>query len=121
MNQGTNGYGNQNVGFNALPVSQSVSAPQINAPSVLYAPTHKDFDNVAVQPGRQAIIIAQNEPYLAFKSADDMGMVQTKLYRIEPITAEQVDPVKNDYITREEFNAFIASLTSDNTNEKETK
>lgn len=91
------------------PVTQAAQM-QNNAPAVLYAPTAKDFSNVSVQPGRQALVVAQNEPYIAFKNADAMGMVQTSIYRIEPVTAEQIDGPAPEYVTRQEFQQTIQQL-----------
>lgn len=84
--------------------------PQNNAPAVLYAPTAKDFASVSLQPGKQALIIAQNEPFLAFKNADNMGMVTTTIYRIEPVNEADLEPKQTEYVTRQEFQAFINSL-----------
>lgn len=49
---------------------QTTAQPVQNAPAFLQVGTAKEFDSVTIQPGRQALIMAQNDPYLAFKSAD---------------------------------------------------
>lgn len=82
------------------PQTQS-QAPQT---AVLYAPTAKDFAGVSVQPGRQALVIAQNEPFMAFKVADNMGMVTTSLYRIEQIDEAALSATVQEYATKAEFN-----------------
>lgn len=89
--------------FNQQPMQQPQQAPQQPSTAVLYAPTHKDFANVGVQPGRQALIIAQNEPYMAFKSADAMGMVQTTMYRIEQVSGDDLDAPAVEYATKNEL------------------
>lgn len=72
-------------------------------PSVMYTPTAKDFASVTLQPPtRQAIIIAQNEPYMCFKNADNMGMVSTTFYKIEPVTEEQISTPQVQYATKQE-------------------
>ena len=76
---------------------------QSNTPAVLYASTARDFANVTIQPGRQALIIAQNEPYMAFKSADMMGMVQTSMYRIEPVSEDELNAPAPEYATKSEL------------------
>lgn len=86
-------------------------AQQPNSPVFLQVGSVKEFDTVTVQPGRQALILAQNEPYMAFKSADQMGMVQTMLYHVEPVTAEQITSPASEYVTRKEFEQFVSSLT----------
>lgn len=107
-----NGYG-QNVpqspfgmqGMNTPYQPQTPVQPAQNeATYVLPVASVKDFDSVTIQPGRRALIMAQNEPYIAFKSADAMGMVTTSLYRIEPVTADQIAEPKQEYATKSELN-----------------
>lgn len=76
---------------------------QNKAPAVLYAPTAKDFGSVSLQPGTQALIIAQNEPFMAFKAADNMGMVQTTIYRIEQVTEQDIAAPAPEYATKGEL------------------
>lgn len=93
-------------GFSNAMGMQAVSQPaqpQNNATAVLYAPTAKEFSNVTVQPGRQALVISQNDPYIAFKSADAMGMVSTTLYKLEPVTAEQINSPSPEFATKDEL------------------
>lgn len=77
--------------------------PPINGPAFLQVGTTREFDSVTIQPGRQALIMAQNDPYIAFKSADAMGMVTTSLYRLEPVTAEQMNGPAVEYATKGEL------------------
>lgn len=76
---------------------------QPNTPMVIYVPSSKDFTSVSVQPGKQALLIAQNEPYMAFKTADMMGQVQTSLYHIDSITEEQMNGPQPEYATKSEL------------------
>lgn len=93
-------------GFSNAMGMQAVSQPtqpQNNATAVLYASSAKEFSNVTVQPGRQALVISQNDPYIAFKSADAMGMVNTTLYKLEPVTADQINTPTPEYATKDEL------------------
>ena len=85
-------------------------SPTVASPAFLQVGTAKEFDNVTIQPGRQALIMAQNDPYIAFKSADAMGMVTTSLYRLEPVTADQINGPAPEYVTRSEFQQTIQQL-----------
>lgn len=76
---------------------------QTDATYVLPVASVKDFDSVTIQPGKRALLMAQNEPYIAFKAADAMGMVQTNLYRIEPVTADQIAQPSTEYATKSEL------------------
>lgn len=82
--------------------NQSLTPPSA-APAFLQVGTAKEFDSVTIQPGRQALIMAQNDPYIAFKSADAMGMVTTSFYRLEPVTAEQMNGPAVEYATKGEL------------------
>lgn len=106
------------------PVPPSIQPTQQQAtPVVMYSASAKDFSNISLQPGKQALIIAQNEPYMAFKVADNMGMVQTTLYKIEQISEQELSTPGNDYITRNEFQQtiqhIIESIKKPNGNKKE--
>lgn len=83
--------------------SNPVVQPPQSGPAFLQVGSAKEFDNVTIQPGRQALIMAQNDPYIAFKSADAMGMVTTSLYRLEPVTAEQINGPAVEYATKGEL------------------
>lgn len=85
-------------GAMSTPVQQQPASP-----AFLQVGTAKEFDNVTIQPGRQALIMEQNDPYIAFKSADAMGMVTNNLYRLEPITADQINDPATEYATKGEL------------------
>lgn len=91
------------IQFNQKEDAESRETRWHYGPVVLYAPTAKDFQGIAVQPGRQALIIAQNEPYMAHKVADGMGMVQTTLYRIEQVTETDINSPAQEYATKGEL------------------
>lgn len=97
--------GAQGVPFMPQGMQQPTPAiqPPQAGPAFLQVGTAKEFDSVTIQPGRQALIMAQNDPYIAFKSADAMGMVTTSLYRLEPVTAEQINGPAPEYATKNEL------------------
>ena len=105
---------NGNSNFMQQPVQPiqplQTNLTQNSSPAFLQVASTKDFDSVTIQPGRQALIMAQNDPYIAFKSADAMGMVTTSLYRLEPVTADQINGPAPEYVTRAEFQQTIQQL-----------
>lgn len=122
MNTPMNSPMNAQAPFTPSPMQSQtnpVSAP-IAAPAFLQVGTAKEFDNVTIQPGRQALIMAQNDPYIAFKSADAMGMVTTSLYRLEPVTADQINGPAPEYVTRSEFQQTIQQLIDSMSKPKRT-
>ena len=70
-----------------------------------------DVEKVTVQPNQKAWIMVQNEPVFALRTADQMGLVQTDMYRFEKYSPEPkaADP---DYVTKAELEQAIAALTA---------
>lgn len=112
MNAPMNSPMNAQATFTPSPIQSQTNqvSPPVASPAFLQVGTAKEFDNVTIQPGRQALIMAQNDPYIAFKSADAMGMVTTNLYRLEPVTADQINGPAPEYVTRTEFQQTIQQL-----------
>lgn len=98
------------VGYNFIPQPQQMqqNAPQANLDWIRVNGVN-DVQNVTVQPGQKAWIMLANEPVFALKSADNMGITTTDFYRFERYNPEQPKP---EYVTRDEFNAFIEQLTA---------
>lgn len=86
-----------------MPSTMPQQQPQDQMTVVAYTPTAKDFSGVSVQPGGKVLVIAQNEPYMAFKNADNMGMVNTTIYRIEQISENELNAPSQEYATKEEL------------------
>lgn len=87
-------------------------APQNQSPALLQVSTTKQVEQVTVQPGSKALVLVQNEPVIAMRTADQMGLAQTDYYRIEKFDpAQAVQPVpQQDYVTRAEFEQTIQNL-----------
>lgn len=87
--------------------------PTQNGPGWIMAPNVQSVEQVAVTPGSKSWIMVQNAPVFALRSADQMGLVTTDYYRfekIDPATLAAPAPAQ-DYVTREEFQRFVDSLT----------
>ena len=89
----------------------SVKTPQ-SGPGWLFVPSGRDAANVSVPPGQTAWIMAQNEPVFAVRSADVTGIVTTKYFRFEEISMDASAAPAGNYVTREEFQAFVESLNA---------
>lgn len=101
---GMQNSGIPNMGFPQMNQYQQPQQPAQNDMTVvLPVASVKDFDSVTIQPGKRALLMAQNEPFIAFKAADAMGMVQTSLYRIDPVTADQLSSQSTEYATKSEL------------------
>lgn len=74
--------------------------------------TIQQVEQVGVQPGQRKLVLVQNEPVIAARSADNMGLTTTEFYRLEKYDphAAQAPAQEVEYVTRQEFEDFVASL-----------
>lgn len=93
---------------------QQPQQSQTGGPDWIQVPTIKQVEQVQVPTGGKAWVMVQNEPVFAFRTANDMGLVTTDYYRFEKIDPAVTIPSPSaDYITRAEFEQFVASLKAD--------
>lgn len=103
--QQANGYP-QNM---YMPNNATVQAP--SGMEVVPVSLIQQVEQVQVQPGQRKMVLVQNEPVIASRFADNMGLVTTEYYRLGKfIPGASVAPQTGDYVTRQEFNAFVESL-----------
>lgn len=87
-------------------------APQGAAPVVLQVATIKQVEQAPVQPGGKALVLVANEPVIAMRTADNMGLTTTDYYHIEHFDPDAAPAAQTgDFVTRAEFQQAIASLT----------
>jgi len=65
-------------------------------------------NQVLVQPNQKAWIMVQNAPIFALRSADQLGLTTTELYKFEKYETAPEDT--HEYVTREELDKIIAEL-----------
>ena len=109
------GPGAQQSSFQAPGMSQPFQTPQPaqaqqSGPDWVQVPTVQQVEQVQVQPGGKAWVMVQNEPIFALRTADNMGLVTTDYYRFEKVDPGAAAPAA-DYVTRAEFEKFVASLS----------
>ena len=111
-----NGYSMQPNGFQFNPMNRYQQGAQMppqaqqNGPEWIMAPSIKQVEQVSVQPGQKSWIMVQNAPVFALRTADNMGLVTTDYYRFEKFNPGDSAEPANDYVTRKEFEDFVASL-----------
>lgn len=94
-------------------VPQSPHTPQNDAPVVLQVATLKQVEQATVQPGSKALVLVANEPVIAMRSADNMGLTTTDYYHIEKFDPDAASvPSAAEFVTRAEFQQFVNSLRS---------
>lgn len=92
----------------------AVQGPQNAAqggPDWITVPTVKQVEQVSVQPGQKAWVMAQNEPVFALRVADNMGLVTTDYYRFEKYTpGMEQDATAANYVTAEQLEARLTAF-----------
>lgn len=82
-----------------------------NAPIVMQVPSIKQVEQAPVQPGGKALVLVANEPVIAMRTADNMGLTTTDYYHIEKFDPDAASPVPaGDFVPRAEFNQTIQTL-----------
>jgi hypothetical protein len=112
------GYAPMNFSPSGYPppsvVPQMPQQPQTqqSGPDWIMAPSIKQVEQVSVQPGQKAWVMVQNDAVFALRTADNMGLVTTDYYRFEKFDPEAAAPMAAtpEYVTRKEFDDFVASL-----------
>ena len=82
---------------------------QPNSPTVVQVPTIKQIEQVPVQYNSKVLVLVSNDPVIAMRTADSMGITSTDYYRIERFDPEAT-PNAPEYVTRAEFMQFVNSL-----------
>ena len=88
----------------------------------------KQVEQVPVPPGRQVLVMVQNDPVIAMRTADQIGLVQTIFYKIEQFNPEDSETKKEEYATKSEFmqlqgivQEIVNGLTGGKANESAAK
>lgn len=100
----------QNVPQMSQQAPQTMPQAQ-SMPVVLQVSTIKQVEQAQVQPGGKALVLVANEPVIAMRTADNMGLTTTDYYHIERFDpdAAPVAPA-GDYVTRAEFQQTLSQL-----------
>lgn len=94
---------------------QQPQPPQRSGIEVVPVQTLQQVEQVQVQPGTRKLIMVQNEPVVAMRVADNMGLVTTDYYQLQKFSPSSM-PVSSSerYVTEEQLEArlqaFVDSL-----------
>lgn len=81
---------------------------------VVQVATVQQVEQVQMQYGQRKIIMVQNEPVIAMRVADNMGLTTTDYYRLvkfEPFTqTQQMQQPAGNYITEEQLESRLAAF-----------
>lgn len=95
------------------PMQSTIQAQQQanSSPVVMQVPSIKQVEQAPVQPGGKALVLVANEPVIAMRTADNMGLTTTDYYHIEKFDPDAAAPVPaGDFVPRAEFNHTIQTI-----------
>lgn len=107
--QNMNGYGQQ---FQQMQQSQ---AQQMQAPGgmdIVTVQNVQQVEQIQLSPGQRRLVMVQNEPVVAMRSADNMGIATTEYYQLvkfNPSDTRQ-KTAENDYITKEQLESRLSEM-----------
>ena len=104
--QNTNGYGQQ---FQQ-PQGQQPQSP--GGLGIVTVQTVQQVEQIQINPGQRRLVMVQNEPVVAMRTADAMGLASTEYYQLvkfNPSDSRQ-KTAENDYITKEQLEARLAEM-----------
>lgn len=82
-----------------------------SSPVVMQVPSIKQVEQAPVQPGGKALVLVANEPVIAMRTADNMGLTTTDYYHIEKFDPDAAVPSSaGDFVPRAEFNQAVQTL-----------
>lgn len=87
--------------------------PQSANMAVIPVNTLKQVEQVQVQPGGKTLVLVSNEPVIAMRAADNMGLTSTDYYKLtkfDPDAAPAAAAAAGDVVTRAEFNQTVQAL-----------
>lgn len=91
---------------------QNTVQPQQNTMEVIPVQTVRQVEQVQVQPGQRKMVLVQNEPIIANRTADSMGLVTTDYFRLERFdpNAITVQAPTQNYVTVEQLEERLSTF-----------
>lgn len=76
-----------------------------------------DIEHVPVNADGKIFVLSVNDGVLGIRTANKIGLTETEYFRLVEYNPS-VEQQKNDYVTRSEFEQFIATLNTNSQNNK---
>lgn len=108
-----NPYVMGNFGQNANNYGQQMQQPQPQGGGldIVAVQNVQQVEQVQINPGQRRLVMVQNEPVVAMRTADNMGLASTEYYQLvkfDPTARTNVQAVDgNKYVTEEQLEARL--------------
>lgn len=111
---GTFGTGMMQPGMMQNAPQTAPQQQQSASPAVMQVSTVKQVEQVQVQPGGKALVLVANEPVIAMRMADNMGLTTTDYYHIEKFDPDATPAAATgDFVPRAEFDQAVQTLAQE--------
>lgn len=101
--------------MNNMSVNNQQPATAMSDMSISYVQTTQQVEQVQVQPNQRRLILVQNEPVVAMRVADGMGLTTTEYYKLTKFNpaATEAQQEERHYVTEEQLENRIKALLDD--------
>lgn len=90
--------------YGGQPMQGNPYRPQLTNMDWIRVPNIGDIDQVTVQPGQTAWVMAQNTNVFAVRSADQMGITNTRYFQFAEFDPRAADQQKQTNIEQQQAN-----------------
>ena len=101
--------------FHPMQTVQAMQSPPAPAFSVVQVPTIENVEQIQLQPEEKKIVLVQNQPVLAMRTADAMGLVSTRYFALSDydphVQQASAHPEYAPFAIVQDMQAQIADLT----------
>lgn len=106
--QNANNYGQQ---FQQVQGQQQQTQAHAGL-DIVTVQTIQQVEQIQINPCQRRLVMVQNEPVVAMRTADNMGIATTEYYRLEKFNPTDTiqRPSENDYITKEQLEARLSEM-----------
>ena len=104
--QNVNNYGQQ------FQQTQGQQTQQPAGLDIVTVQTVQQVEQIQINPCQRRLVMVQNEPVVAMRAADNMGIATTEYYQLVKFnpTDTRQRTAENDYITKEQLEARLAEM-----------
>lgn len=97
-----------------MQMQQTQQTPQMNGPDWIRVANMAQVEQVSVEPGQTRWILVQSDPVFATRTADNIGLIQTKYYKFEEIdpAAMQAATQPQTGVTEEAYKALLGRVAA---------
>lgn len=106
-------FGNNANSYNQQFQQQPHQSQAPGGLDIVTVQTIQQVEQIQINPGQRRLVMVQNEPVVAMRTADNMGLASTEYYQLvkfDPNTRATAQAADNKYITEEQLESRLREL-----------